>query len=126
MQVHITSFLWQRSSLIYLTVNLVTERRKAWLYETPLAAQHHLRAALNNPADLDRDIVEKYDLPVVVSTLKLWLLELDVPLIPFTHYDEYRDLYPKRVGAEIIEVPAKAIASHIARLPPVHVEVKLP
>lgn len=102
------------------------EQRKAWLYETPLAAQHHLRSALNSPNQLNRAILEKYDLPVVAATVKLWLLELDVPVIIFSHYDEYRHLYPKRVGAEIIEVPAKAIAAHIAHLPPVHLEVSPP
>ncbi|KAI5476919.1 Rho GTPase-activating protein [Pseudohyphozyma bogoriensis] len=98
------------------------EQRKAWLYETPLAAQHHLRSALNG-GHLDRAIVEKYDLPVVVSTIKLWLLELDVPVVIFSHYTEFRELYPKRVGTEATEVPPKLIASHIARLPPVHLEV---
>ncbi|KAK4706180.1 hypothetical protein P7C70_g14, partial [Phenoliferia sp. Uapishka_3] len=99
------------------------EKRKAWLYETPLSAQHHLRIALNNPNTLDFVLVEKFDLPVVAAVTKLWLLELDVPVIIYSHYDEYRSLYPKRVGAEIIQVPAKAIGDHIARLPPVHLEV---
>ncbi|KAM0753052.1 hypothetical protein T439DRAFT_378788 [Meredithblackwellia eburnea MCA 4105] len=99
------------------------EQRKAWLYETPLAAQHHLRSALNDPNSLDNAVVSKFDLPVVAATVKLWLLELDVPVVIFSHYDEYRSLYPNRVGAEIVEVPAKAVGDHIARLPPVHLEV---
>ena len=101
----------------------VAERRKAWLYETPLSAQHHLRSALNDPNTLDPALVDKFDLPVVASVTKLWLLELDIPIILFSHYDEYRSLYPKRVGAEVVDVPAKAIADHVSRLPPVHLEV---
>lgn len=97
------------------------ERRKSWLYETPLVAQHHLRSALNG-GKLDKQILGKYDLPVIVSLIKLWLLELDVPVILFSHYDEYRPMYP-RVGTESSEVPVKHLANHIARLPPVHLEV---
>jgi hypothetical protein len=75
---------------------------------------------------LDRKVVERYDLPVVVSTLKLWLLELEVPLIVYTQYDEFKGLYPKRVGAsEAVEVSIKAVTAHIARLPPVHLQVSL-
>lgn len=56
-----------------------SEKRKCWLYETPLSAQHHLRSALNKN-NLDPTILENYNLPVIVATLKLWLLELDVPV----------------------------------------------
>ncbi|KAL8293658.1 hypothetical protein RQP46_000359 [Phenoliferia psychrophenolica] len=118
----ILTFLLEHISSRYASMP-DAERRKAWLYETPLSAQHHLRSALNDPNTLDSALVEKFDLPVVASVTKLWLLELDVPLIIYSHYDEYRSLYPKRVGAEVVDVPAKAIADHIARLPPVHLEV---
>lgn len=99
------------------------EKRKAWLYETPLASQHTLRAALNTVGHVDSSALARTDLPVVCSVTKLWLLELDVPVIVFSQYEEYRTLYPKRVGAEVVEVPSKIIADHIARLPPIHLEV---
>lgn len=60
----------------------------------------------------------------VASTVRLWLLELEVPPITFTHYDELKHLYPHRVGADASPpVPAKAIADHLSSLPPVHLEV---
>lgn len=61
-----------------------TEKRKAWLYETPLSAQHALRAALSDPNTLDPALVEKFDLPVVAAVTKLWLLELDGALDALT------------------------------------------
>lgn len=42
-----------------------SEKRKSWLYETPLAAQHHLRSALNGITEgFSRATVAPYDLPV--------------------------------------------------------------
>lgn len=110
-----------------LSLHSLTEKRKTWLYETPLSAQHHLRSAINHSgAPLIDSALKPYDLPVIASTVKLWLLELEVPPILFTHYDEFKHLYPSRVGAETVDVPAKAIADHVSRLPPVHLEVSQP
>ena len=41
----------------------------------------------------------------------------------FSHYDEYRALYPSRVGSESVSLPAKLLAAHLARLPPIHLSV---
>lgn len=62
-------------------------------------------------------------LSTVASLLKLWLLELEVPPIVYSHYDEFRHLYPKRVGQEQEQVPLKVVAEYVSRLPPVHLEV---
>lgn len=51
-------------------------RRAIWLHDVPLAATHHLRQALNNSAGDPRPILEKYEIPIVASVLKLYLLEL--------------------------------------------------
>ncbi|KAK4046385.1 Rho-GTPase-activating protein 8 [Microbotryomycetes sp. JL201] len=119
----VLSFLMEHIVTSYSKVS-DTEKRKIWLYETPLGAQHHLRQALNSTTTkLDSAKLTQYDLPVVASTVKLWLLELEVPPIIFTQYDEIKQLYPVRVGSEIVEVPAKAIAEHLSRLPPIHLEV---
>ena len=58
---------------------MLTERRKAWIYEVPLTAVHHIRENLNAvPADqpIPIELLEKYDAPVLASAVKLWLLEL--------------------------------------------------
>ena len=66
----------------------------------PLRAVHHAREALNG-ADLDLpippDLLTKYDAPVLASTIKLWLLELDPPLAMWDGWDDIRKLYPNGV-----------------------------
>lgn len=51
-------------------------RRAIWLYDVPLAATHHLRSALNNSKADYNEILEKYEIPIIASVLKLYLLEL--------------------------------------------------
>jgi len=63
----------------------------------PLRAVHHCREALNRvgPDDpIPEDILSKYDAPVLASTIKLWLLELDPPLALWEGWDDIRKLYP--------------------------------
>ncbi|SCV67987.1 BQ2448_108 [Microbotryum intermedium] len=107
------------------TIPTNAEKRRIWLYETPLGLQHRLRSLLQDTSGAGhlRSLVDKFDLPVVASTVKLWLLELEIPPIVFSQYDELRHLYPKRVGSEIVEVPAKLLAEHLARMPVTHLEV---
>ncbi|GAA6055536.1 hypothetical protein JCM3770_006775 [Rhodotorula araucariae] len=104
------------------------ERRKAWLYDVPLAAQHALRSVLNNPsalalppADLAA-LLAPFDHPVLCATLKLWLLELEVPVVTFQAYDELRALYPRRTAGEG-EVESTTVAEVVGKLPRVHFEV---
>ena len=51
-------------------------RRSIWLVDVPLAATHHLRNQINNGAAVPREILERYEVPIVASVLKLYLLEL--------------------------------------------------
>ena len=46
------------------------------MYDVPLAATHHLRNALNHCKEDHRSVLEKYEIPIVASVLKLYLLEL--------------------------------------------------
>ena len=58
---------------------------------------HHLREAINTlPANapIPGEMIAKYDAPVVASTLKLWILELDPPLGLWEGWDDVRKLYP--------------------------------
>jgi hypothetical protein len=73
------------------------EKRKAWIYEVPLTAVHHLRESLNAiPPEqpIPADIVTKYDAPVLASAVKLWLLELDPPIALWEGWEDLRRLYP--------------------------------
>jgi hypothetical protein len=74
------------------------EKRKAWIYEVPLTAVHHLRESLNAvPAgqDIPEDLLVKYDAPIIAATVRLWMLELDPPLGMYEGWDEVRKLYPQ-------------------------------
>jgi hypothetical protein len=51
-------------------------RRAIWIYDVPLAATHHLRNALNHANVDHREILQKYEIPIVASVLKLYFLEL--------------------------------------------------
>ena len=51
-------------------------RRDIWLVDVPLAATHHLRNSINNGLAVPREILERYEIPIVASVLKLYLLEL--------------------------------------------------
>lgn len=147
------------SSVADLPSSLV-ERRKAWLYETPLSAQHRLRSLLLSPSTISLpydslaallsrphpDLVPStaapsssssssvaagcgaeatgiVDLPVACSTVKLWLLELEVPVITWERYDELKALFPARVGAETEDVSVEEVAKVVGKLPKVHLEV---
>ncbi|TNY23812.1 hypothetical protein DMC30DRAFT_413929 [Rhodotorula diobovata] len=104
------------------------ERRKAWLYEVPLGAQHALRSILNNPSTVALPpsdlaaLLAPFDLPVLCATVKLWLLELEVPVVTYAAYDELRALYPRRTAGEG-EVEAGKVAEVVGKLPKVHFEV---
>lgn len=51
-------------------------RRGVWLVDVPLGATHHLRNAINNGKAPPKDVLENYEIPIVASVLKLYLLEL--------------------------------------------------
>ena len=51
-------------------------RRSIWLIDVPLAATHHLRNAINQGGPIPKELLERYEIPIVASVLKLYLLEL--------------------------------------------------
>jgi hypothetical protein len=51
-------------------------RRGIWLVDVPLAATHHLRSAINTGKAIPHDLLDRYEIPIVASVLKLYLLEL--------------------------------------------------
>ena len=73
------------------------ERRKAWIYDIPLPAVHHLRESLNAipPGQpFSQEMLAKFDAPVLAGCVKLWALELDPPLALWEGWDDIRKLYP--------------------------------
>lgn len=51
-------------------------RQGIWLVDVPLAATHHLRHAINTGKAIPREVLDRYEVPIVASALKLYLLEL--------------------------------------------------
>lgn len=73
------------------------EKRKSWIYDVPLSAVHHLREILNGvePGQpFSPELFTRFDAPVIASTIKLWMLELNPPLGLYEGWDEFRRLYP--------------------------------
>ncbi|PFH51886.1 hypothetical protein AMATHDRAFT_58092 [Amanita thiersii Skay4041] len=108
------------------------EKRKSWIYEVPLPSVHQLREALN-AVPLDQsfsvDLFKEVDAPVIASTIKLWMLELDPPLATYEGWEDFRKLYPV-VGSSITkqeEVTEDQRISHLGaalqRIPRVHLHV---
>ncbi|KAK6529110.1 hypothetical protein TWF694_004325 [Orbilia ellipsospora] len=73
-------------------------RRGIWTVDVPLKATHHLRNAINNGKAIPRDVLEKYDMPIVASTLKLYLLELPDSLVSSRVYDVIKTIYHTHGG----------------------------
>ncbi len=97
-----------------------------------MQAPHHLREALNviPPEEpIPAELFTKYDAPVIASTIKLWLLELDPPIALYEGWDEFRKLYPtvgstaKSEGEVNDEQRYKEVSSSLQKLPRVHLYV---
>jgi len=59
----------------------------------PLAATHHLRSAINTGGPIPHDALEKYEIPIVASVLKLYLLELPDSLVSSHVYEIVKTIY---------------------------------
>ena len=59
----------------------------------PLAATHHLRNAINTGKGIPREVLERYEVPIVASALKLYLLELPDSLVSNQVYEIIKTIY---------------------------------
>ena len=106
------------------------EKRKAWIYDVPLPAVHHLRESLNAiPPNqpFPSDLIAKFDAPVIASCIKLWALELNPPLALYEGWEDFRKLYPTVGAASLNEDEGKEhlqqVAMALQKLPLVHIYV---
>ncbi|KAF8636388.1 hypothetical protein AX17_003570 [Amanita inopinata Kibby_2008] len=109
------------------------EKRKSWIYEVPLPPVHQLREVLNAiPAgqSFPAELFKGYGAPVIASTIKLWILELDPPLATYEGWEEFRKLYPivgsgipKADGEVMEEQRIQNVSSALQRLPKVHLHM---
>lgn len=61
--------------------------------DVPLAATHHLRNAINTGKGIPREVLERYEIPIVASALKLYLLELPDSLVSNQVYEIIKTIY---------------------------------
>lgn len=107
------------------------EKRKAWVYEVPLPAVHHLRETLNaiSPDEpYPEDLFARFDAPAIASCIKLWALELNPPLGMYEGWDEFRKLYPTvgsaaKAAEETESDRIQAVNGALLKLPRVHLYV---
>ncbi|WVR08274.1 hypothetical protein IAU60_005321 [Kwoniella sp. DSM 27419] len=95
------------------------ERRRSWIYEVPLNETHMLRNAINNPqisVDDMTAIVKKFNLPIAAGAVKLYLLELNPPILGWEGWEDAKAVYPS-VGADQERDMASAVSSVLGRLP---------
>ncbi|EGG07249.1 uncharacterized protein MELLADRAFT_77642 [Melampsora larici-populina 98AG31] len=104
-----------------------SERRKTWIYEVPLRAVHSLREALDNPnqSQISDERLSKLDAPLIASTIKLWLLELNPPPVHYSKYDDIKAIYPQLSGFESPSLDARidVMVSLLSKLPKPHLMV---
>ncbi|OCF37050.1 GTPase activating protein [Kwoniella heveanensis BCC8398] len=95
------------------------ERRKSWIYEVPLNETHMLRNAINNPqipVDDMVTIIKKFNLPIAAGIVKLYLLELNPPVLGWEGWEDAKAVYPA-VGADQERDMTSAVTSVLGRLP---------
>ncbi|KIN03864.1 hypothetical protein OIDMADRAFT_102238 [Oidiodendron maius Zn] len=51
-------------------------RRSVWLVDVPLQQTHRLRAVINNGKPFTLEALDQFEIPIIASALKLYLLEL--------------------------------------------------
>ncbi|CAA7267405.1 unnamed protein product [Cyclocybe aegerita] len=107
------------------------EKRKAWIYDVPLPAVHHLRETLNAvqpDQPFSPELFAKFDAPIIASCVKLWILELNPPLALYEGWDDFRRLYPTvgavpKTGDDLEAEHLQAVGAALQRLPRVHLYV---
>lgn len=68
-------------------------RRGIWLVDVPLSQTHTLRSEINTGKRFPDEVLEKYDVPIVASVLKLYLLELPDSLVSSHVYEIVKTIY---------------------------------
>jgi hypothetical protein len=91
-------------------------RRGIWLVDVPLAQAHSLRAAINTGKSFNHEILEKYDVPIVASVLKLYLLELPDSLVSSHVYEIVKTIYSTTATETSEETRVSVIQSTLGQL----------
>jgi hypothetical protein len=91
-------------------------RRAIWLVDVPLGATHHLREALNDGKTIAVETLEQYEIPIVASVLKLYLLELPDSLVSSHVYEIVKTIYSTAAADSSDETRVSVIQSTLGQL----------
>jgi hypothetical protein len=91
-------------------------RRSIWLVDVPLAATHHLRNQINTGKPIDPELLDKYEVPIVASVLKLYLLELPDSLVSSHVYEIIKTIYTTTSQSGSEEARVQVIQSTLGQL----------
>ncbi|KAL2857836.1 hypothetical protein BJY01DRAFT_115959 [Aspergillus pseudoustus] len=91
-------------------------RRAIWLYDVPLGVTHRLRQTLNNEKGDYFDILQKFEIPVIASVLKLYLLELPDSLVSSQVYEIVKTIYSTTANETTEEGRIKVLQSTLGQL----------
>jgi hypothetical protein len=91
-------------------------RRAIWLVDVPLAATHHLRASINDGKPPSPEALEQYEIPIVASALKLYLLELPDSLVSSHVYEIIKTIYSTTASETSDEARVAVIQSTLGQL----------
>ncbi|KAG9229486.1 rho-GTPase-activating protein-like protein [Amylocarpus encephaloides] len=68
-------------------------RRSVWLVEVPLGQTHRVREMLNTGKPFNIETLEPFEIPIIASVLKLYLLELPDSLVSSHVYEIMKTIY---------------------------------
>ncbi|KAF3398450.1 Rho-GTPase-activating protein 8 [Penicillium rolfsii] len=91
-------------------------RRGIWLHNPPLTQTHQLRNALNNSKVDYREVLPKFEIPIVASVLKLYLLELPDSLVSSQVYEIVKTIYSTTAHETTEEGRIKVLQSTLGQL----------
>ncbi|PVI00255.1 hypothetical protein DM02DRAFT_614479 [Periconia macrospinosa] len=91
-------------------------RRGIWLVDVPMSQTHDLRAAINTGKTFPHEVLDKYDIPIVASVLKLYLLELPDSLVSSHVYEIIKTIYSTTAAESSEETRISVIQSTLGQL----------
>ncbi|EOA80813.1 Rho-GTPase-activating protein 8 [Exserohilum turcicum] len=91
-------------------------RRGIWLVDVALSQTHNLRSEINTGKRFPDELLEKYDVPIVASVLKLYLLELPDSLVSSHVYEIVKTIYSTTASDVTEETRISVIQSTLGQL----------
>ncbi|CAG8956433.1 hypothetical protein HYFRA_00003817 [Hymenoscyphus fraxineus] len=91
-------------------------RRSVWLVEVPLAQTHRVREALNTGKAFPIETLEPYEIPIIASVLKLYLLELPDSLVSSHVYEIMKTIYSTPASESSDEARISVLQNTLSQL----------